>query len=76
MQNHKNHIENIIKDHDVEFNKSMKKKPTISNEPKRIANNLKIKNNVNKNIYYKLYDDFSSREKSKEEMRKKSDKEY
>ena len=76
LKKHKIHIENIVKAHKIKFNKSIKKKPTISNDSRRIANNLKIKSNENMNIFYKLYNDYSLREKSKEEMRKKSDKEY
>ena len=48
----------------------MQNKPRISNDSKRIAN--KIKNKNEKSIYLKLFNDFSLREKNKEEMRRKT----
>lgn len=71
---HKIHIDNIIKQQDQKLFQVMKDKPCISNDSRRIANNMK--NNENKNIFLKLYKDFSTREKKKEEMRRKTFKEY
>ena len=66
----KKHIENIVKVQNKKINESIRDKPTISNDSKRIANNLRNKNE--KNIYLKLFNDFSLREKNKDEMRRKS----
>ena len=76
MEKHKVHIEKITKEQNIKFNKTMKNKPTISNDSRKIANNLKIKIKGDNNIYNKLYNDFSLREKNKEEMIKNSNKNY
>ena len=73
-QKQQKHIEKITNEQNKIFNQSMKNKPTISYDSRRIANELK--NNEEKNVFYKLYKDFSKRQKNKEEMRKKSFKEY
>ena len=70
MEKHKIHIENIVKAQNKKINETIQNKPSISNDSKRIAN--KIKNKNEKNIYLKLFNDFSLREKNKEEMRRKT----
>ena len=71
---HKIHIDSIIKQQDQKLFQVMKDKPWISTDSRRIANNMK--SNENKNIFLKLYKDFSIREEKKEEMRRKTFKEY
>ena len=73
-QKHKINIENIVKVQNAKFNESMKKKPTISEDSRRLAD--KLKNKKEKYIYVKLYNDYSLREKNKEELRKKSLMDY
>ena len=70
MEKHKIHIENIIKEQNKKINESMQNRPMISNDSKRIANQIKNKNE--ENIYLKLFNDFSLREKNREEMRRET----
>ena len=69
LDKHNKHIEKMVSEQNKKFQKLIKDKPSISNDSRKIANNLR--KTGDKNIFDKLYNDFSLREKNREEIIKK-----
>lgn len=69
LDKHNKHIEKMVTEQNKKFQKLIKDKPSISNDSRKIANNLR--KTGDKNIFDKLYNDFSLREKNREEIIKK-----
>ena len=69
LDRHNKHIEKMVSEQNKKFQKLFKDKPSISNDSRKLANNLR--KTEDKNIFDKLYKDFSLREKNREEIIKK-----
>ena len=69
LDKHNKHIEKMISEQNKKIQNFFKDKPSISNDSRKLANNLR--KTGDKNIFNKLYNDFSLREKKREEILKK-----
>ena len=69
LDKHNKHIEKMVSEQNKKFQKLIKDKPSISNDSRKIANNLR--KTGDKNIFDKLYNDFSLRENNRKEIIKK-----